>query len=304
MQPLQNSQKAIISFRPSAHVHPRPPPTGKQNQNPHANFNKRVGEITKRQENMKKSSGFFSCFSCFQRKVQYPSPVEMHYLPESPLSSFNLETAVQDRKVMQNFELESLKPREDQSQKVKAPLVISDYDSKDCVNLPSSTAISRLEKHEEQKVEAIPQDPPVPVESPANKKTVRFNDHVDIKEIERRKRKKVLWATGELDAQLVDQTQSTTRMELQQTEDSAFILKRLHKKFRVKLIVVDLDIPTIDGLQLIKTIREQGLKLPILGVSFDGSRNKRRVYKEAGMTDFMLKPLDIQALIAKINALT
>ena len=59
---------------------------------------------------------------------------------------FNLETAVQDDKVMQDFDSESLLMGGDHSQKVKAPPIKSDYGSKDCVNLSSSTAVSRL-KH-------------------------------------------------------------------------------------------------------------------------------------------------------------
>jgi glycosyltransferase involved in cell wall biosynthesis len=48
--------------------------------------------------------------------------------------------AVQDGKVMQDFESESFVMGGDHSQKVKAPPITNDYGSKDCVNLPSSTA--------------------------------------------------------------------------------------------------------------------------------------------------------------------
>ena len=56
----------------------------------------------------------------------------------------NLETAVQDDKVMQDFDSESLSIGVEHSQKVKATSVGNDYGSKDCVNLPSSTAVSRI----------------------------------------------------------------------------------------------------------------------------------------------------------------
>jgi hypothetical protein len=55
-----------------------------------------------------------------------------------------LETAVQDDKVMQDFELESFLMGGDHSQKVKAPPIRSDYGSKNCVNLSSSNAVSRI----------------------------------------------------------------------------------------------------------------------------------------------------------------
>jgi lipopolysaccharide export system protein LptA len=57
---------------------------------------------------------------------------------------FNLETAVQDDKVIQGFELESVLMGGDHSQKVNAPPIKSDCGSKDCVNLSSSTAVSRF----------------------------------------------------------------------------------------------------------------------------------------------------------------
>jgi hypothetical protein len=63
----------------------------------------------------------------------------------SPASNFIiLETAVQDDKVMQDFDLESLLMEGDHSQKVKATPIGRDYGLKDCVNLSSSTAVSRI----------------------------------------------------------------------------------------------------------------------------------------------------------------
>ena len=58
------------------------------------------------------------------------------------LEPFNLE--VQDNKVMQDFDSESLSMGADHSQKVKAAPIRSDYGSKDCVKLLSSTAVSRF----------------------------------------------------------------------------------------------------------------------------------------------------------------
>lgn len=60
------------------------------------------------------------------------------------MDQYNLETAVQGGKVMPDFELESLSMVAAHSQKVKASSSGSDYGSKDCVNLPASTAVSRF----------------------------------------------------------------------------------------------------------------------------------------------------------------
>ncbi len=57
---------------------------------------------------------------------------------------FNLETAVQDAKAMQDFDPQSLLMGAEHSQKVKAAPIKSDCGSKDCVDLAPSTAVSRL----------------------------------------------------------------------------------------------------------------------------------------------------------------
>jgi len=62
------------------------------------------------------------------------------------VSRLNLGTAIQDDKVMQDFDLTSFARGGDHSQKVKAPPLANDFGSKDCVNLSSSIAVSRLKE--------------------------------------------------------------------------------------------------------------------------------------------------------------
>jgi conjugal transfer mating pair stabilization protein TraG len=62
------------------------------------------------------------------------------------LENFNLETAVQDDEVVQDFETEPLPAGGDHSQKVKELHAGSGYGSKDCVNSSSSTAVSRFKE--------------------------------------------------------------------------------------------------------------------------------------------------------------
>ena len=78
---------------------------------------------------------------------------------------FNLETAVQDNKLMQDFDLESLPMGAGHSQMVKAAPIGSDYGSKDCVNLLSSIAVFRLKISQEQQaaIEAVIQKSKRPI---------------------------------------------------------------------------------------------------------------------------------------------
>ena len=82
----------------------------------------------------------FSC--CFTMESVLPSS-------SRAVSGMNLEKAVQDNKVMQDFELESLSRGGGHSQKVKATPVGSGCGSKYCVNLLSSTAVSWLNEDSE-----------------------------------------------------------------------------------------------------------------------------------------------------------
>ena len=59
-------------------------------------------------------------------------------------AAMNLETAVGDDKVMQDFESELFSDRGRHSPMVKAPPIKNDDGSKDCVNLSSPTVVSRL----------------------------------------------------------------------------------------------------------------------------------------------------------------
>ncbi len=61
-----------------------------------------------------------------------------------PIKRFNLETAVRDGKLMQDLELESLCNGAGHSQVVKDHPIANDSGSRDCVKLPSPTAVFRI----------------------------------------------------------------------------------------------------------------------------------------------------------------
>lgn len=72
--------------------------------------------------------------------------------------SFNLEAVIEEDKVMQDFELESLVNGVAHFQKVKTAPFTSDYGSKDRVNLSSSIAVSRF-KIQEGEIDKIRKNP-------------------------------------------------------------------------------------------------------------------------------------------------
>jgi hypothetical protein len=69
---------------------------------------------------------------------------EKNRADEAEAKQMILETAVRDGKVMQDFEPESFERGDTHSRLVKGSLRSNDSGSKDCINLPSPTAVSRM----------------------------------------------------------------------------------------------------------------------------------------------------------------
>ncbi len=63
-----------------------------------------------------------------------------------------LETAIRDGKVVQDFDAESHRAGDTHSQMVKGSPALCDSASKDCINLPSPIAVSRIIRSKQEEV--------------------------------------------------------------------------------------------------------------------------------------------------------
>jgi DNA-binding response OmpR family regulator len=79
--------------------------------------------------------------------------------------------------------------------------------------------------------------------------------------------------------------------------------KALSLSNKYHLIILDLNIPHINGFQLCKIIRENNLKVPILMLTALGGINDKIQGFEAGADDYLLKPFEVRELILRIKAL-
>lgn len=71
----------------------------------------------------------------------------------------------------------------------------------------------------------------------------------------------------------------------------------------IDLIVTDIMLPGINGYEFIETIRKSNKELPILMLTAkDDLSSKKRAF-ELGSDDYMVKPIDTDELILRINAL-
>lgn len=67
--------------------------------------------------------------------------------------------------------------------------------------------------------------------------------------------------------------------------------------------VIDLGLPKIDGVSVVKSLREQGFTFPILILTARGSWQDKVSGLDAGADDYLTKPFHIEELLARLNAL-
>lgn len=63
-------------------------------------------------------------------------------------------------------------------------------------------------------------------------------------------------------------------------------------------VVMDMQMPELDGITATRAIRASGASLPIFALSADASPERRRFYENAGLDDFLTKPIDTARLAA------
>ena len=77
------------------------------------------------------------------------------------------------------------------------------------------------------------------------------------------------------------------------------VLDRKH----VDLIVLDIMMPRMDGYEFTRTLRESGCELPILMVTAKEKPADKHKGFLIGTDDYMVKPVDLNELILRVNAL-
>lgn len=85
--------------------------------------------------------------------------------------------------------------------------------------------------------------------------------------------------------------------------DSKEALAWIEDGFTPDLIVTDLDMPGMNGLELIRTLRAAFPNLPIMVVSGSKNSNDRIEALEAGADDFLLKPFHPSELELRVKKL-
>src|SRR6201986_2070212 len=76
------------------------------------------------------------------------------------------------------------------------------------------------------------------------------------------------------------------------------------ERFAPDVIVLDVAMPTLDGLAVCRRLRGKGLPPPILMLTARDAVADRVAGLEAGADDYLVKPFAVRELIARLRALT
>ena len=81
-------------------------------------------------------------------------------------------------------------------------------------------------------------------------------------------------------------------------EGLALALERVHD-----LIILDIRLPKMDGLQVLQTLRQDRVTTPVLLLTVRATIEEKVLGLDAGADDYLTKPFAFQELVARVRAL-
>ena len=78
----------------------------------------------------------------------------------------------------------------------------------------------------------------------------------------------------------------------------------LNRDYAYDLAIIDRMLPFVDGLTIIKAMREKGIQIPVIIITGMSELNDRIDGLDGGADDYLSKPFHMEELLARIRALT
>ena len=93
--------------------------------------------------------------------------------------------------------------------------------------------------------------------------------------------------------------------DLVQAEDGADAIKKLKDNPDVKLVLLDWNMPNMNGLDCLKAVKADPTTkaIPVMMVTSEAEKTKIIEAVQAGASNYLVKPFDADSLKAKITAL-
>jgi two-component system response regulator MprA len=91
--------------------------------------------------------------------------------------------------------------------------------------------------------------------------------------------------------------------EIELAEDGRQALDRLAREDQPDAVILDVLMPGVDGLEVCRTLRSQGSRLPVLMLTARTQVEDRVEGLDAGADDYLTKPFALEELLARVRAL-
>jgi two-component system response regulator PhoP len=75
------------------------------------------------------------------------------------------------------------------------------------------------------------------------------------------------------------------------------------QEYPADVAVIDLGLPRVSGMEVIQTLRQDGIEFPIIVLTARGSWQDKVMGLDAGADDYLVKPFHFPELLARVNAL-
>lgn len=86
-------------------------------------------------------------------------------------------------------------------------------------------------------------------------------------------------------------------------KDGESALKSLRRE-SFEIIILDIGLPGMDGFEVLKNLRSENFELPVLLLTARDSLTDKVTGLDAGADDYLLKPFDLDELLARLRALS
>lgn len=108
------------------------------------------------------------------------------------------------------------------------------------------------------------------------------------------------------DNAMMQKIQSTILMKMgheivSETSGSYAIVRLANQSF--DCILMDMQMPEMDGLEATRRIRQMGNQTPIIALTGNGDDESRRACQQAGMNGFLTKPLKASDVAEVLNSI-
>lgn len=102
-------------------------------------------------------------------------------------------------------------------------------------------------------------------------------------------------------AELMQELLSETNVQLLHVDNGSEALKQIKSKPTIDLVLMDIRLPDISGLDVTKQVKAFRSSLPIIAQTAFAMEEERRRFLEAGCDDYLSKPIERDQLIEKIS---